>query len=308
MKLHLDTDLGGDMDDLCALAMLLCWPGLEITGITTNAEENGRRAGYVRYILNLVGRGDIPVAAGADLSDGHYRYDKLGYPPDEENWPEPIPLKPGDRDEATVLLKQSVDQGALVVGIGPLTNLARLDEVYPGTLHQADLYIMGSYAYDIPPEYPQFKREDDWNIQFDIQASRYLLENTDPTLIPLTVSCQTFLRRADLPRLAGAGKLGQLLVRQAEVFARHEDLLQRYGTYSGVPRDIINFHHDPLACAIALGWRDGIEMQTVPLKVEEREGWLYEKVADDGIQTRLVTKIDGEAFSNHWLNVICGTI
>jgi inosine-uridine nucleoside N-ribohydrolase len=32
MKLHLDTDIGGDMDDLCALAMLLRWPGLEITG------------------------------------------------------------------------------------------------------------------------------------------------------------------------------------------------------------------------------------------------------------------------------------
>lgn len=27
MKVHLDTDLGSDMDDLCALAMLLRWPG-----------------------------------------------------------------------------------------------------------------------------------------------------------------------------------------------------------------------------------------------------------------------------------------
>lgn len=24
--IHLDTDLGGDIDDLCALAMLLRWP------------------------------------------------------------------------------------------------------------------------------------------------------------------------------------------------------------------------------------------------------------------------------------------
>ena len=48
VKLHLDTDLGGDIDDLCALAMLLKWEGLEITGISTVAEENGRRAGYTR--------------------------------------------------------------------------------------------------------------------------------------------------------------------------------------------------------------------------------------------------------------------
>jgi hypothetical protein len=26
LKLHLDTDLGGDIDDLCALAMVLNWP------------------------------------------------------------------------------------------------------------------------------------------------------------------------------------------------------------------------------------------------------------------------------------------
>jgi len=70
MKVHLDTDIGGDLDDLCALAMLLKWPGLEITGVTTVAEEHGRRAGYVQYVLNLMGRTDIPFAAGADVSEG----------------------------------------------------------------------------------------------------------------------------------------------------------------------------------------------------------------------------------------------
>jgi inosine-uridine nucleoside N-ribohydrolase len=62
-KIHLDTDLGGDIDDICALAMLLRWPDVDLTGITTVAEDNGRRAGYVRYVLELEGRKDIPVAA-----------------------------------------------------------------------------------------------------------------------------------------------------------------------------------------------------------------------------------------------------
>ena len=44
-KLHLDTDIGGDMDDLCALALLLKLPDVELTGVTTVAEEQGRRAG-----------------------------------------------------------------------------------------------------------------------------------------------------------------------------------------------------------------------------------------------------------------------
>jgi hypothetical protein len=34
MKVHLDTDIGGDIDDLCALAMLLGWSGVEVVGIT----------------------------------------------------------------------------------------------------------------------------------------------------------------------------------------------------------------------------------------------------------------------------------
>ena len=65
-KIHLDTDLGGDTDDLCALALLLAWPDVEITGITTCLEEGGRRAGYVCYALSIAGRTKIPVAAGAD--------------------------------------------------------------------------------------------------------------------------------------------------------------------------------------------------------------------------------------------------
>lgn len=52
-KIHLDTDLGGDIDDLCALAMLLRWENVELTGITTVAESGGKRAGYTRYVLDI---------------------------------------------------------------------------------------------------------------------------------------------------------------------------------------------------------------------------------------------------------------
>ncbi len=35
--MHLETDIGGDTDDLCALAMLVGWPGVELVGVTTVA-------------------------------------------------------------------------------------------------------------------------------------------------------------------------------------------------------------------------------------------------------------------------------
>jgi inosine-uridine nucleoside N-ribohydrolase len=47
MRIHLDTDLGSDTDDACALVMLLGWPDVEITGITTVADSEGRRAASV---------------------------------------------------------------------------------------------------------------------------------------------------------------------------------------------------------------------------------------------------------------------
>lgn len=300
MKIHLDTDIGGDMDDVCALAMLLRWPGLDITGVTTVSDDQGRRAGYVDYMLKLVGRDDIPVAAGADVASGYYRYIP-GYPPEEENWPEPIAPRPGPLDEALALLKRNIEQGALIVAIGPYTNLALLDKQYPGILRQANLFLMGGYAFDPPATYPQFAREDDYNIQLDIASARYVLECADPTLIPLTVSCQTALRRAYLPGLAQAGPLGELIVRQAEVCAKYERNEQTHGQNSpGLPRDIINFLHDPLACAIALGWRQGVALETIPLKLETRDGWLYELPDSNGNPTRLVTRIDGNAFNDYW--------
>jgi len=61
LKLHLDTDIAGDIDDLCALAMVLDWPDVELLGVTTVSDEQGRRASYAQYALDLAGRGDVRV-------------------------------------------------------------------------------------------------------------------------------------------------------------------------------------------------------------------------------------------------------
>jgi inosine-uridine nucleoside N-ribohydrolase len=294
------------MDDLCALAMLLKWPDVELTGITTVAEEQGRRAGYTHYVLNLMGRDEIPVAAGADVAAGYYRVEP-GYPPDEENWPEPIAPRPGSLDDALALLKRSVEQGATLVGIGPFTNFALLEKQYPGILREARLFLMGGRVYAPRPGYPQWENEEDWNIQLDIHSAQYVIEHAaNLTLIPITVTAETALRRAYLPRLAQAGHLGQLIVRQAEVFAKSEGIEKRYGeTCPGLPKDTINFQHDPLACAIALGWRQGVEIETVFLKLETRNGWLFEIADRQGKPIQLVTKIDGATFNDYWCEVIC---
>ena len=305
-KIHLDTDLGGDIDDLCALAMLLRWPDdFELNGITTVAEANGRRAGYVRYILRLEGRDDIRVAVGADVSEGFYRYAELGYPADERYWPEQINPLPNALDDAIHLLKQSIEQGATIIAIGPFTNLYLLDLQYPGILMDANLFLMGGYIYPIRPGFPNWGNEMDWNIQVDVKSAKHVIENSNPTLIPLTVTVETALRRAYLKDLRKAGKLGQLVAQQAEAFAVDEKNEIKFGeTCEGLPSDIINFQHDPLACAIALGWNEGIEIEELLLFLEQKDGWLHERIDPAGKPVRVVTKVDGPRFNEFWLNKI----
>src|SRR5512136_820974 len=91
--LHLDTDLGGDIDDLCALALVLAWPDADLLAVTTVAEHQGRRAGYVRYALKLAGRAEVPVAAGAEAAQVAYRI-WPGLPDEAGYWPEPVPPAP----------------------------------------------------------------------------------------------------------------------------------------------------------------------------------------------------------------------
>src|SRR5262249_14710524 len=84
---HLDTDIGSDTDDLCALAMLLASTDVRIVGITTCADIGGLRAGFVEHVLRLVGRSDIPVAAGADGSLGGFRV-RVGVAELDRYWPQ----------------------------------------------------------------------------------------------------------------------------------------------------------------------------------------------------------------------------
>lgn len=304
LKVHLDTDLGGDLDDLCALATLLKWPNIKILGITTVTDDGGRRAGFTRYALRLAGKSDIPVKAGADVSLGCYRI-KCGYQ-DERYWPGSIPKVENSPDEALELLKKSIKEDALIIGIGPFTNLYLLDKKYPGILRKAKLFLMGGYLYPPKEGYPQWKRNYDFNIEVDVVSAKHVLENSQPTLIPLTVTIETFLRRAYLEKLRQSDDLGKLIAKQAEFFAVDWNFEEKFGkTCSKLPDDTINFQHDSLTCAVALGWK-GVKIEERPLKFEVKDTWLHEIVDKEGKMTKVVTEVDGEKFSEFWLKLVTG--
>lgn len=308
LRIHIDTDIGGDPDDVCALAMLLKWPDVQITGITTVAEDSGRRAGYAKYVLNLAGRGDIPVRAGADISGGYFSY-APDYPDETKYWPEPVVPSPSPVDDAIELLKASIEQDAIIVCVGQYTNLFLLDRKYPGILREANLYLMGGYVFPVRDGYPQWGNDFDYNVQLDAHSARYVLESSSPTLIPMTVTVETAIRRAYLPALRGSGQLGDLIATQSELLNEYERNEETIGqTCSGLPDDILNFQHDPLGCAIALGWSSGVTIEDVPLRMDIRNGLLYEHVDSSGKPTRVVTEIDGNAFNEFWFGLMTGVL
>lgn len=251
-RIHIDTDIGGDIDDLCALAMALNWPDVEIVGVTTVAELAGRRAGYVGHVLGLAGRGEIPVAAGAGIELGCYRHWTPGIHRDERAyWPESIQSRPGPLEDALRLLERNVERGAIVIALGPYTNLALLEKRSPGILGIARLVMMGGFVFAPRKGFPQFGREMDYNLQVDPISAIEVLGASTPILVGLSVTVETGLRRHWLSELRESGPLGKLVARQAEAFEIEEPSWSQYGEIcEGVPNDIINFLHDPLACAI----------------------------------------------------------
>jgi purine nucleosidase len=303
VKVHLDTDIGGDIDDLCALAMLLRWPGLEITGITTVAEHDGIRAGYARYVLALAERREIPVAAGADVRLGCFTQ-PTGLPPEEEYWPEPVAAAPGPLQAALDLLERSIELGAIIVGVGPFTNLSRLECRRPGILRRAQVVLMGANIRPGAPGFPDWTFDTDYNVQADPMAARHVLDSTRATMVPIEITAQTALRRSHLPALEGCGPLGSLMARQARAFEQEWHNDSRYGrTCVAVHEDIINFLHDPLACAVALGW-EGVVVEEVPLALERGGGWLRMRIDASGARYPVVTAVDGDAFNAFWVSMI----
>lgn len=308
---HVDTDLGTDPDDVCALVMLLGCPDVDVVGVTTCADRDGTRAARVEHCLALLGRSDIPVAAGASGSLSHG--DAADPVVDARYWPAEAsrraPTAQPSRAGSTGLLAAGVDAGAVVVAIGPYTNLAALGRQRPGALARARVVVMGGWVDPPGAGLPAWGPARDYNVQWDVQAAREVFAAAgDLTLSTLPVSLKVPLRRRDLAALRDLGAMGEMIARQSEAHAEDSGKGTLGSAHDGLPDDLLNFHYDPLACAVAVGWPGA--------RVEDRRlGLTMEgpalRMADDehGRTVHVVTDVDGTAFTEMWLAAVaraCG--
>lgn len=310
-KIHIDTDLGADVDDLCAIAYLLKRHDVTVTGITTCLEERGRRTRYVKRVLELCGAPEVPVGAGEDgtldskeLYDSAFSTEEMMFGSEIEG------VSPAQRT-AGEILESSLKQGAVVAAIGPLTNIAKAAQERGYKIFNPDnLFFMGGSLWTPEKGYPAWNRENDWNINMDLAAADEVLNHCGLTMVEIAPTLKTFLTERDCARLEGTDRVNGLAARQGRFWRNHASFIREETAKCGkLPRDLCNFHYDPLTCAIAAGFpgyqaqEEFIDFCPIP---EKRTYQMVRK--SGGNRIRSVYDADGEAFNQTFMETMMKTL
>lgn len=73
--------------------------------------------------------------------------------------------------------------------------------------------------------------------------------------------------------------------------------------HDGLPEDLLNFHYDPVACAVALDW-PGAVVEDMTLTTEVEDDVLRWHRSTAGRAVRVLTDVDGPAFTEVWLAAV----
>jgi purine nucleosidase len=231
----LDTDIGGDIDDAFALALVLSSPELDLKAVTTVTGDTEARARIAAKLLAAAGRGDVPVAAG-----------RSGKPMDisQAAWGNGF-VGPAMRKEAAVDLMADQlkrEHGALVlVAVGPLTNVAELLKQHPEAkpLIKRIVLMGGSMARGY---YPNSGPTPEYNIAADAAASQAVFSSGVPiSMAPLDVTARLQLEGSRLEKVFASGTpVAQALHELYELWRQ------------SVPREWAPTLHDPMAVSLLI--------------------------------------------------------
>jgi inosine-uridine nucleoside N-ribohydrolase len=193
----LDTDIGDDIDDAFALALVLRSPEVKLLGITTAYGDTELRARLVDRYLEAVGLADIPVLAGKATPHNNV-FTQAAY---AERGPERK-----HKDGVQFLLDQiKAHPGEVtLIAIGPLVNVGEAIQRDPETFKKLKRVVMmgGSvyrgYGNGRPPE-------PEWNIKCDPEGAKALFASGVPIYMMPLDSTQVPLDQAERDRLFSFG-------------------------------------------------------------------------------------------------------
>ena len=228
----LDCDPGHD--DAIALLLALASPEIELLGVTTthgNQTLEKTTANALR-VLELAGRADVPVAAGADrplVREPHvaaHVHGESGL--DGPTLPTAAHHQIG-QPAVDFIVEQLVSspRPVTLVPTGPLTNIARVLEATGGENIERIVLMGGAIAEgNITPAA-------EFNIWADPEAAeRVFHSGLDVTMIGLDVTHKALLTSAMAAELRGRGRIGAFVADLVEFFKRYHE--ETYG-WDGAP-------------------------------------------------------------------------
>lgn len=177
----LDTDIGGDIDDTWALAMLLKSPELDLKLVSCCTGNTDYRARVTAKFLQVAGRTDVPVAMGPQENQGEQ---------DQKLWVQGYQCSnyPGKvlphAAQAIVDTIMNSPQPVTLIAIGPMTVVAQALAIEPKIAHKARLVAMGGNVRRLHEGCKTLVPE--YNIKADVPASqRVFTAPWDITITPL---------------------------------------------------------------------------------------------------------------------------
>jgi inosine-uridine nucleoside N-ribohydrolase len=193
----LDTDIGTDIDDAFALALVINSPELELLGVTTVAGDTQARARLAAKLLWEAGGTwrKVPVYAGEPGKP---------QPIEQTRWANGFTSSVLHMSGAVDFIKTEINRRpgtVTIIAIGELTNVAALLKSDPSMAKQIKLIAMmgGSIARGHAPD---SKPEAEWNVKSNPEAAQTVFSSGVPLLMaPLDVTAMLQLDAAGRRRV-----------------------------------------------------------------------------------------------------------
>jgi len=244
IPLILDCDPGHD--DALAIVVALARPELRLLAVTTVAGNAGLDATTrnALRVLTLVGRTDVPVAAGAAgplLRDLHVAANVHGTS-GLAGADLPDPAFEPRREGAVELIRSILEASAepvTIAAVGPLTNVALLLRTHPDLVDRIDsIRIMGGAITE-----GNTTASAEFNIWQDPEAADVVLGCGRPiTMMPLDVTHQALFGPAETARLEALGtRIGAIFADLLRFFSRFHH--ERYGWDGSPIHDAVTVAH-----------------------------------------------------------------
>ncbi len=212
----LDTDIGDDIDDALALALILQSPEIDLKAVTTVFGDTQQRARLAAHLLRIFGHEDIPIAAGIATPL------QIRHSPSGTSQAAAVPLDATfpalSHLSGPELIAQMVHKHAgqlILICIGPLTNVATALMSNPeiSTAIRSIVMMGGSSGIPLP----------DWNIRCDVRAAQIVLSAGIPiTMMGLNITLRCPMRVVDVARLSRSTTVhAQLLGELLKIWRQH---------------------------------------------------------------------------------------